>query len=162
METDYQKAVEDNKDTVYKIAYAGCGNTADAEDIFQEVFMKLLVCRKNFSSEEHLKNWLIRVTVNQVKMLRRKAKFRKTHTAENIEISTGGNVGELAENMLIRSAVMELPDNYRMIVLLYYYGDRTVKEIANIVGSKEQTVKTRLHRARLILKEKLKEDWCDE
>lgn len=162
METDFRTAVESNKDIVYKIAYAGCGNAADAEDIFQDVFMKLLESGKKFESGEHLKRWLIRVTVNQVKMHRRREKYRKTVILDGTEAADSSAVCDTAENKLIRSAVLELPEKYRIIVLLYYYEDRTVKEIGRILRLNEQTVKTRLHRARLMLKDELKEDWSND
>ncbi|MCM1523890.1 MAG: sigma-70 family RNA polymerase sigma factor [Ruminococcus sp.] len=162
METDFRTAVESNKDIVYKIAFAGCGNTADAEDIFQDVFMKLLESGKKFESGDHLRHWLIRVTVNQVKMHRRRAKYRKTVILDGTEAYDSSDVCDTAENKLIRSAVLELPEKYRIIVLLYYYEDRSVKEIGRILRLNEQTVKTRLHRARLLLKDELKEDWSND
>lgn len=60
MEIDFRKAVLDYKDTVYKIAYAGCGSSYDADDILQDVFFALCQGKKKFDSEEHLKAWLIR------------------------------------------------------------------------------------------------------
>ncbi|MDE5859170.1 MAG: sigma-70 family RNA polymerase sigma factor, partial [Oscillospiraceae bacterium] len=92
MKFGYEETVLRYKDMVYRIAFAQCSCREDAEDVFQDVFLKLykqLESQKNgsdfFESEEHLKSWLIRVTLNCCKLLRRSAWFRtRAELHENI------------------------------------------------------------------------------
>lgn len=160
MELDFRKAVLDYKDTVYKIAYAGCGNSHDADDIFQDVFFALCQGKKKFDSEEHLKAWLIKVTVNRVKSHLRSFHVKKRIAIEENLVPTGENIEEAEELRLIREAVMALPENYRIAVILYYYCGYSCAEIAVILKMKEPTVKTRLKRARDKLKIQLREEIC--
>ena len=68
METkEYQRLVNLYLDMVYRVALNGCKNTYDADDVVQDTFLKLLKCRKPFDSDEHIRNWLIRVTINECK-----------------------------------------------------------------------------------------------
>ena len=146
------------KDTVYRIAFAHCKNVYDAEDITQEVFLRYLKSKKDFDSEEHLKAWLIRVTVNISKNLLRSAWFKKT-----VSISEHENLcAEEQTQPEIYQAVLSLPEKYRSVILLYYFEEYKVKEIAKILRRSETAVQTQLQRARAILKEKLKEDWHNE
>ena len=158
MEFDFRKAVLDYKDTVYKIAYAGCGNSYDADDIFQDVFFALCQGRKKFDSEEHLKAWLIRVTINRVKSHRRSFHVKKRAVIEENLVPTGEDIEETEDLNLIREAVMALPENYRIAIILYYYCGYSCAEIADILKMKEPTVKTRLKRARDKLKIQLREE----
>lgn len=160
MELDFRKAVMDYKDTVYKIAYAGCGNSYDADDILQDVFFALLQWRKKFDSEEHLKAWLIRVTINRVKSHLRSFYVKKRAVIEENLVSAGEDIEETEELRLIREAVIALPENYRITIILYYYCGYSCAEIADILKMKEPTVKTRLKRARDKLKIQLREEIC--
>ena len=159
MSTEYTEAVKLHSEMVYKIAFAGTANTADAEDVTQNVFMKLLKCGKNFESEEHRKAWLIRVTLNEVKLLKRSAWFRKRDDNTEInEIRSDNDICINTENKMVYDAVMKLDKDQRLAVILFYYYDYTSSEIAKMSGTKEATIRTRLKRAREKLKEILKED----
>ena len=146
------------QDTVYRIAFTYCKNTADAEDITQEVFFRYLKNTNKFNDDEHLKAWLIRVTVNVSKSLLRSAWFKKTTPISEHENLYAGE----QEQSDTYYAVLSLPEKYRAVILLYYFEEYTVKEIAKILGRSETAVQTQLQRARAILKEKLKEDWHNE
>lgn len=92
MELDFRKAVLDHKDMVYKIAYAGCCNSYDADDILQDVFFALCQGKKKFDSEEHLKAWLIRVTVNRVKSHLRSFHVKKRAVIEENLVPAGEDI----------------------------------------------------------------------
>lgn len=137
----------------------------DAEDIVQEVFLKLCRETKEFESKEHLRNWLIRVTINQCKKISVSSWFTK-HTslsdfAADIWTAQETTDTEKEESDLFLS-VMALPKKYRIVVHLYYYEDYSTKEISELLHVKEATVRTRLARARKILKNTLSEVWKDE
>ena len=151
METkEYQRLVNLYLDMVYRIALNGCKNTYDADDVVQDTFLKLLKCRKPFDSDEHIRNWLIRVTINECKRFWTSPwKTRIVPLDENIEEPF---IWE-PEQSALYDKVMELTPKYRETVYLYYFEDFSVKEIADILKISETAVQTRLQRARQKLKE---------
>ncbi len=153
---DFIRTYQNYKRNVYGIAFSYTKNSADAHDIVQDVFMKYLVSRKTFNGDEHIKAWLIRVTVNRCKKHLLSAWLKKTVPLdEAIPIET-------KEDSELFEAVMELPDNYRIVVHLHYYEGYSISEMSSILGIKESALKVRLMRARNMLKLKLKEGWMDE
>lgn len=136
---------------VYRLAYARTGNRADAEDVMQEVFLRMVRKAPAFESEEHCRNWLLRVTVNCVSDVFRAPWRRHDLPLEDLPAEQGEAPGEGG----VLDAVLELPAPYRVPIHLYYYEGLPVAEIAHAMGKSEQVVKTRLYRARAMLKEKL-------
>ena len=151
METkEYQRLVNLYLDMVYRVALNGCKNTYDADDVVQDTFLRLLKCRKPFDSDEHIRNWLIRVTINECKRFWTSPwKTRIVPLDENIEEPF---IWE-PEQSALYDKVMELTPKYRETVYLYYFEDFSVKEIADILKISETAVQTRLQRARQKLKE---------
>lgn len=158
---NYTEIVERYANNIYRITLSYCKNKYDAEDVLQNVFLKLLQANEEFESEEHLRRWLIRVTVNCCKDFcssfwkRRIVGIDETMNNYSQEFTTNKK-SDLYE------AVMELPQKYRLVTHLYYYEDYSVKEIAQFLKIKETTVQTQLMRARKKLQTKLKEghyDW---
>lgn len=163
MKYDYKEAVLKYKDMVYRIAFAQCSCRQDAEDVFQDVFFKLYNLDSDFADEEHLKAWLIRVTVNCCKLLRRSAWFRKrTEFTEDIPADGTENTEERETAESVIAAVRALPEKYRPIVMMYYYEEMSGEEIATALKLNEATVRTRLKRARERLKKDLKGVFDDE
>ena len=145
-------------DNVFRIAFTYCRNTADAEDIAQEVFVRYMTKAPAFIGEEHLKAWLIRVTINLSKSHLTSFRVKKI-----VSISEQHDHGvEDKTNLDTYHAVMSLSEKYRTVVLLYYFEDYSVKEVAKILGKSETAIQTRLQRARSMLKDKLKEDWQND
>lgn len=142
-------------DNIYRIALLHTRNKMDAQDIVQEVFLKYAKSEKNFDSDEHIKAWLIRVTINMCIDLRKSAwSSRVSELNDNIiaDDETGGDESGL------QSAVMKLPEKYINIIHLFYYEDYSIKEIADITNQNEGTIKMQLSRARGLLKKILKGD----
>ena len=137
---------------VYRLAYVRTGSRADAEDVMQEVFLRLIRAKPVFSSQEHAKAWLLRVTSNCVSDLFRLPWRRRE---EPLEEETA--VSEIPEAGGVIEAVLSLPARYRIPIHLYYYEGYTVAEIAGITGKSEGTIKSRLFRARGLLRDKLNE-----
>ena len=135
---------------VFRIAYSQTKNKADAEDVFQNVFMRLMRSNVEFSDEEHIKAWLIRVTINCSRSLLTSSWFRKTAGLEDNIVADEQQLSEIYDT------VSQLPVKYRIVIHLHYYEDMSVANISEILGKKESTVKSQLHRAREILKQKLK------
>ena len=152
---EFTAAVEQYSNLVYRVALNTCKNPADAEDITQTVFLKLLKEQQPFESREHCRRWLIRVAVNEGKSLMRSAWFKRSAPLEEY---AGTVEFETPEESEIFLAVMALPQKYRVPVYLFYYEDYPLKEVAELCGLKESTVSTRLQRAREKLRQSLKEN----
>ncbi len=140
-------------DTVYRVAFNYIKSAADADDVTQNVFLKLLQERKPFESDAHVKNWLIRVTLNECKNLVR-SKWWKHESfedyAENLSFDNP------AQSDLFY-AVMALPKKYRVPIYLHYYEEYSTQEIAKILKVSKNTVCTQLRRGRELLRESLQE-----
>ena len=151
---DFNQLIERQGQLVYKLAYARCGNQADAEDIFQEVFLKYISSGTSFESEEHKKAWLITVTINQSKKLFSSAWIRhRASLADAAEQAVPPL--QLADEEGVAAAVLKLPAAYRLVIHLFYYEDLSLKQISGILNKKEGTVKSQLNRARALLKKEL-------
>ena len=137
-------AVQRYSDTVYRTAVHNCRCTADAEDVVQDVFEKLLHYNGIFESEEHLKAWLLRVAINRCRDLTRAAHQKDTELDENLP------------------ALRTLPENYRNAIYLHYYEGYTAAEIGRMMAVPTNTVLSWLRRARAQLHTMLKEEIEDE
>lgn len=140
-------------DMVFRVALNYLKNRSDAEDICQNVFLKLLTQKKPFDSEEHIRSWLIRVTINECKNVLRSP----WHRRESIDDHTPKLVFTKDGRGEMFYAVMELPVHYRVPLYLHYYEGYSTQEIAKILSVPKNTVCTRLRRARLLLREQLEE-----
>lgn len=151
---EFAALAENYMDIIYRVAYSWTKNSHDANDVTQEVLMQLYRTPQKFESDAHLKNWLIRVTINQCKMLFR-SPWKKVE-----------DIGEYAETLGFEEesyldlfqAVMKLDKKYRVPVLLFYYEGYSTAEIASLLNIPDKTVSTRLFRAKAKLKEYLKEE----
>lgn len=159
--TQIERILQKYSKMVYRLAYARTKNRADAEDLLQEVFLRCLKSNVHFNSDEHCKAWLIRTTINCSKNLLTSAWFKKIvpmkNPLEDFAESNEGVPGEKKSEVFY--AVLDLPEKYRMVVHLFYYEDYSVAKISEILSRKEPTVKTQLHRARELLKQKLKGEY---
>lgn len=137
---------------VYRLAYAHGGNAADAEDVMQDVFLRLLTKAPVFRDDDHAKAWLLRVAVNRARDLLRAARRQNVplEMAENVS-APEQPAGETLQ------AVLALPPKLRLVVHLFYYEELSVKEIAAAVGISQGAVKARLSRARKQLRASLTE-----
>lgn len=142
-------------DTVFRIAMNYTRSVPDAEDIVQDVFAALLREKKDFESEEHLRHWLIRVTVNQCKKWHR-SPWRRHISYEEYVAASDPVTPPPPKDVL--GAVMALPRKYRMPIYLYYYEEYSTQEIADLLRIPKGTVCTNLRRGRELLKMNLQED----
>lgn len=156
---DFTQAVKRNNQRIYLIAFSFTKSRTDAEDILQNVFLKLWKYPKSFESEIHIDKWLTAVCVNESKNYI-KSPFRK-RSFPLLEEETQSEF-ESQKNLDLFNAVMSLPKKERTVIHLFYYEDMTVKEIAETLKINESAVKTRLHRARKTLKLILGDEWINE
>lgn len=150
---EFSQLAERYMDMIFRLAYSYLKNSYDADDVTQNVLLRLLKTNKTFESEAHLKNWLVRVTVNQCKNVFR-APWRRDEPLEDYEATL---VFERPAYSDLFHAVMNLDKKYRICLMLYYYEDYSIREIARVLHLSEKAVESRLHRARLKLKTLLTE-----
>ena len=136
-------------DMVYRIAYRYVKNPIDTDDVFSEVFLAYFKKERTFESEEHRKAWLIRVTINCAKdLLEQRSQLQQIHE----ETVPDQAIPDTDTYMDLHAAIEQLRPEYREVIKLYYLDDLPVKQIAQVLGKNENTVKTQLSRAREMLK----------
>ncbi|MHC4598530.1 MAG: RNA polymerase sigma factor [Planctomycetota bacterium] len=169
----FQTLVLRYQDRVYNTAYRLTGDRTLAEDLTQEVFFKAFKALKKFKGKSSFSTWLYRITVNACTSEWRKAGAQKRgkevpfpsggDDADGPQwepAGEGGNPGEQAErverNTMVQKAIENLENDYRTVVVLRDIEGFSYEEIAEIIERPVGTVRSRLHRARSELKEKLK------
>ena len=139
--------------SVWRLALAQTGSKEDAEDVYQDVFLRLAQSATEFSSQEHLKAWLLRVAVNRCHDVARLRSRRPVVPLDSMPFEPS-DAGPLSpdEVRALWEAVGELPESMRVVIHLYYQEGYSGKEIAGLLGLEPSTVRTRLQRARAQLK----------
>ena len=159
MEIDIEGAVRKYGDMVLRLAYVNTKNMTEAEDIFQEVFLKLFRYQNSIDCEEHLKSWLIRVTINQCHDYTASPWHKLTRafgeSEEVRDVQAEKEYEEDGSESYVTKAVMHLPLKYRQVVHLFYYEEYSIKEISEMLRENEATIKTKLRRGRKMLEERL-------
>ncbi len=154
----FTRAVEQHQNMVYRLALHILCSHQDAEDGVQEVFLRLFREKKDFESEEHLRRWLLRVTVNVCRNML-KSPWRRRRVA--LEELGEPPAFDRTEDGALYAAVMALPEKYRTVLDLFYYEELSTAEIAGLLRISSTAVTTRLTRAREKLKRQLGEEWRD-
>ena len=150
-------AFEKYGDTVLRTAYVFAGNYHEAEDITQDIFLKLHSSPKDFQNDEHMKAWLIRATLNRCKNYRKSARFSRTsHIDETLENTLSCEFSEKEGE--IRERIEKLPKKYSLVIYLYYFEGYSIKEMASVLGKNENTVSSLLRRGRTKLKIELENE----
>ena len=133
---------------LYRIAFQVTKSREDAEDVAQDAFMIYYKTNKQFEDEEHIRAWLFRVTINRAKNIVGSFWHRNRESFYDYRREL---VFERDEDSDLFDAVMKLPKKYRIVIHLYYFEDYSVKEISEILCTKEGTVKSQLSRARKMI-----------
>jgi len=148
-------------DQVTRLAFTYMKQKQLSEDIAQEVFIKCYENLESFRHESSYKTWLYRITVNLCKDKLRSWSFRHIILTEFFSKTKSTNkspemelVG-LENKQLIAEKILSLPVKYREVIILYYYEEMSYNQISTLLDLRLQTIKSRLHRARLLLKKSL-------
>ena len=144
---DFEAVVRKYADSVLSACIMRLKNEADADDCFQNTFLKLYTNPPEFREEEHIKAWLLRVAINECKNFIRDN--RKTVPLDSVPPVVQPNSDDFRD---ISWALMRLETEYREVLYLYYVEQYKVKEIAGILDKNPNTVKTMLSRGRKKLK----------
>lgn len=139
---------------ILRLAYAYLKNSADAEDIAQEVFIAYLKKRPRFDCEAKKKAWMLKVTANKCRNLLKSPWNKRAQMPDNLSCMPEQDARTL-------SAVLSLDEKYRIPIHLHYYEGYAINEIAELLGAKPATVGTWLARGRSLLKSILEEDAND-
>ena len=143
----FEQVVRKYNHTVVAVCVMRLKNFADAEDCFQNTFVRLFNNSPEFQCEDHLKAWLIRVSINECKnYIRKNRKFLSLEDRPDTAVDFDKNSSDISW------ALVELEEKYRDVMYLYYVEQYKVDEISEILGHKPNTVKTLLKRGREKLK----------
>ena len=151
-ETEVNSAMERYSDMILRLCIVYLKNNADAEDVFQNVFLKYTLYDRPFESDEHEKAWLIRVTVNACKDWVKSFFYSRTVSLEELRDYAPEATGE---QYAVMEAVWSLPRLYRDVIYLHFYEGYTAPEIAGILKRNPNTVYTHLHKGKELLRELL-------
>ena len=153
-------------DRVFRLALSilGRGSEAEAEDVAQEVFVKIHNSLKSFRGDAKLSSWIYRITFNQALNVKARARHRRPHLDENALFDTATaepgpySVLETAQrDRALSECIQGLPEIYQSALHLYYWLGASVGEVADLLDVPENTAKSYLHRARQLLDGMLKD-----
>ena len=146
--------------TVYGLALAKTGSPADADDVFQEVFLTYYQSDKVFRDEEHRKAWLLRTTLNMSRRVTASSYRQKT-----VPLSEREDVPvpfHAPEEHQVWQALSALEEAYRLPLYLFYFQGLSTQEVARVLSIRPGAVRMRLSRGREQLRASLKGDYFDE
>lgn len=143
---------------VFRTAYNFLLNKDDAEDIVQEVFIKYFISNKAFNDEDHEKAWILTVTANLSKNVLRSKSRQNLELDDTIKIVDNKFEKATTNHLDLEEAMIRLTANQRLVIYLFYYEQIPIKNIAKIMKSNENTVKSHLLRAKSKMKTYLEKE----
>ena len=148
---------------VYGVCFRMTGNSADAEDLTQEVFVQVFRALDSFRGEASFTTWLHRLTVNQVLMYFRKRRSRREQLTEDGQLPEQSidrslrTSSTVLDRLALDEAILKLSPGYRAVFILHDIEGLNHLEIANVLGSSVGTTKSQLHKARMKLRKLLRQ-----
>ncbi|MBM7702727.1 sigma-70 family RNA polymerase sigma factor [Metabacillus iocasae] len=149
---------------ILQLVYSYVKNHAVAEDLTQEIFVKCYRSLHTYEQKASLRTWLWRIAINHCKDYLRSWHYRKMQLTEMSFFSSKSTTNTPEEEVIrhdedaqLSEAVLKLPVKYREMIYLFYFEEYSIKEIENITHVKQGTIKTRLRRAKELLKHQLGE-----
>lgn len=158
------RVVDAYSDLILRLSYTYLGSTADAEDVCQEVLLRLLRRAEPFESAAHERAWVVRVAANFCKDLLRRRSSRREVPLDDVTEPAAPDASQHdpAASSGVLSAVQSLPPIYREAVFLHYYEGQPIAEMARTCGATEVAMTKRLSRARAMLRDTLGKEATDE
>ncbi len=150
----FNSIIENYSEYVYNMIYYTVLDEEDAKDLTQEVFYKIWKGLDNFRNESSLKTWIFKITQNHLKNYLKSRKIKRILSLEFLfeEKNVDFESKDYYLSERIESLLSKLPEDYRRVLVLFYIDGFNIKEISEILGTKEGTIKSKLHRAREKLK----------
>ncbi|OZI10261.1 RNA polymerase factor sigma C [Bacillaceae bacterium SAS-127] len=150
--------------SVLELAYSYVKNKTVAEDLTQEIFVKCYRALHTFNKRAKMKTWLWRIAINHCKDYLKSWHVRNVQAVQTDHLSHASTKDDVEkaviqkdERQMIMEATLKLPIQYRELIYLFYYEEWTIKEISEVTNIKQNTIKTRLRRAKKLLKAELGE-----
>jgi RNA polymerase sigma-70 factor, ECF subfamily len=162
----FAELVHRHSAAVFRLAVSILGREfiPEAEDVAQEVFLKVHYALQSFRGEAEFSSWIYRIAFNQAVNLKARVRFRRPHTDETALHQVAApdpgpdRQAETAQrNQALAACIGTLPEVYQSALRLYYWLDAGVGEVAELLGVPENTAKSYLHRARQLLHGMLRE-----
>ncbi len=157
-----QELMEEFSNDVFWLAYSYVKDTKLAEDISQDVFYKCYKYLHQYKGEASIKSWLLKITANTSKNYIRNKNFlifRNSRLLYEQDLQTGQDTERIVtkkeDHNVILEQILTLNTKYREVIFLYYFQEMKISEMKKVLKVNENTLKTRLARARAILKNKL-------
>ena len=149
-----ERMLDEYGNSILRLAYSYLHNMSDAEEILQETLIKVMKTAPVFENQTHEKAWLMRVAGN---LSRNRIAYNRIRSTDELKDSLAAD--ERDDLSFVWEAVKLLPVKYREVIHLFYLEGCSTRQIAGILGLKETTVRSHLHRGREKLKEVLKEEY---
>lgn len=156
------EVMEEYGQEILQLVYSYVKNKVVAEDLTQEIFIKCYKSLHTYKQKSKFRTWLWRIAINHCKDYLKSWYSKNVFLAKEEAVMMGSSKEALEESIIqkdedseLAAAVMELPVNYREVIFLYYFEELPIREISLTLGKNENTVKTRLKRAKELLKERL-------
>lgn len=160
----FEQLISSVRSKLYRTAYSYVRNEQDALDIYQETIYKAYISLKKIKKPESFQSWITRILVSKcIDFIRKESRHFSTDNEEIFaELISKESVDYIAHSMDLSEAFKFLDPKYKTIILLRYYHDFSIKEIAAIMNYPEGTVKSHLHRVQKELRPILKEGYIYE
>lgn len=160
-EQRFKQTMQEHTDYLLRLAFLYVKDWPAAEDIVQDVFLKFYQTSETFEERSSLKTYLAKVTINKCKDYLKSWRYRKhvlTNSFSNAAPKSRNRFVEQDEKQQLAGAVLDLSLKYREVIIYYYFEELSVVEVADILSIPDNTVKTRLRKARALLKEQIQHD----
>jgi RNA polymerase sigma-70 factor, ECF subfamily len=176
-ERAFRELIDAHRDRVFNITFRMLGNRAEAEDVAQEVFVQVFKTIETFRGDSKFSTWLYRIAVNQSKNRIKYLARRHERDRDELDESSNGQHGAIGApqpkspdralesvqmEKVLQEAIAELDEDQRIVVVLRDVEDLSIEEICKICDLADGTVKSRLHRARAVLRKKLQRQLGEE
>ena len=152
MQKSHEKIIQEHSHTVFRLAYAILQNKSDADDVYQEVFLRYVRKSPCFNDDGHERAWFIKVTINCARSLASSPFRKRTQPLNNADASYCMD----EQSMTLRDMVRRLTPKYRIVIHLFYYEDMPVAQISTVLGIRETTIRSQLSRARDMLRQNMR------
>ncbi|MFY3790441.1 sigma-70 family RNA polymerase sigma factor [Ureibacillus sp. MALMAid1270] len=158
-ERDFQQIMHEHADYLLRLAFLYVKDWPAAEDIVQDVFITYYQKFEQFEERSSVKTYLSKITVNKCKDYLKSWRYRMQVLTNSFSVRPKNNPNRLVEKderLELAKAVLQLPLKYREVIIYYYFEELSLIEVAQQLNLSENTVKTRLRKARILLKDELK------
>ncbi len=162
LEQQFAEILRENEERIFNMVYWHLGDYEDARDLTQDIFLAVYRNLPKFRGEARVSTWIYRIALNRIRRHLRRQRFRKLLVPLEA-LWDRGNPGPTQDPPTLPPAyqalhhhLRQLPEEFRTVVILFYFENLSIREVAETLGVAEGTVKSRLNRARRMLRERLK------